>query len=248
MKNTLLKRTVQLALLAAVLSSSSCKEDKKSVTYLLIDRSVSVSDEFTRLAYSEDARKITSKLQEGDIIIFNTITANSLATSTPVKFEIPSYSFFRDNKDVQASVNDSVYAVIKDAVEKLIGEANEVQTDILNSVLNATTTLRREEYSDFKKLIIIFSDMEQITEELDLAHANLNDKEVQNIIVKLAKAHMIPDMTNMSVVITGAGLSASGNNSFNIRKTQFLKKFWLDYFRACNASISESDYAARLTE
>jgi len=227
---------------------SACKKEEKTVAYLLIDRSISVSDQFTRNAYSEDSRKVIRNLKEGDIVILNAITANSLATSAPVKFEIPSYSFFGNNKDVQTSVNDSVYEVIRDAVEKLTGEANEVQTDILNSVLNATTTLRREEYSDFKKLIIIFSDMEQITEELDLAHANLNDKEVQNIIGKLSKAQMIPDMTNMSVVITGAGLSASGNNSFNIRKTQFLKKFWLDYFRASNASITESDYGARLTE
>jgi hypothetical protein len=248
MKNTLLKRTVQLALLAAVLSSSSCKEDKKAVIYLLIDRSVSVSDRFTRMAYSEDAKKITSKLMEGDIIILNTITANSLATSSPQVFEIPKYDVFGENADRHSLLIDSVLEVAAGAAQKIISEAPEEQTDVLNSVSNAAELLMNKEYSDYSKTIVILSDMEQITDELDLSDKGLGVKDVESILRKLREKNRIADMSGLRIIVTGAGYSQSGNNSFEIKKTQFLKKFWTEYFKSCNATMRDSDYGARLVD
>lgn len=245
-----MRRTIQTAitfilLTASTVSTYSCNSGKKEVCFLLIDKSVSVADTFIRRAYSEDARKIITRLNEGDVVIINTITANSLATSTPRIINIPEYSFFGRNTMLHKRKLDSAFNEIMSAAAELISGAGEDKTDIINSIRSTAGILSEYDTAYFSRKLIILSDMEQYTEELDLSDISHHKGSALKLLDNLDHSRHSADLTGVRVIVAGAGLSASGNNSFDIAKTRFLQTFWIAYFRKCNASIKESDYGAR---
>lgn len=235
-------------LLTSMAISINCGRTDRTVYYVNVDCSNSTSEKFTRDAYRNDFKKILEKAKEGDIIILDRISANSFSTSDPLTVKLPEYSIFGANKDMSEKINDSLKKDFMEKSEKYFDNPEYSETDIINSLSKSISYMRRADVKDFRKIIVLFSDMIQETDELDLTEGNGDEKQIKILMTNLEKQKKIFNLDSIEVYVSGATYFDISGTQINLKQTEFTKKFWQEYFKRCNMKYKEEMYQSRLSE
>lgn len=241
-------RILTLLMITASLLSLNCSDKVRTAYFVNVDCSNSTSDGYIREAYRNDFKKILKAAGEGDIIVIDRISSNSFSTSDPLTVKLPEYSIFGANKDKFEKIRDSLKNDFALQSEKYFKDPEYSETDILNSINKSVIYLRNGELKEFRKIIVLFSDMIQETEELDLTENNGDERQIKKIISKLENENKIFNLDSIEVYVSGATYSELKGTQINLRQTKFTKEFWKNYFERCNMKYRDDMYQARLGE
>lgn len=235
-------------MITASFLSLSCGSKIRTAYFVNVDCSNSTADKYIRDAYRNDFKKILKTADEGDIIVIDRISSNSFSTSDPLTVSIPEYSIFGANKDKFEKFRDSLKKDFAEKSEKYFTDPEYTETDILNSINSSIIYLRNGELKSFRKIIVLFSDMIQETEELDLTENNGDERQIKKIITNLEKENKIFNLDSIEIYVSGATYSELKGTEINLRQTKFIKEFWKEYFLRCNMKYRDEMYQSRLAE
>jgi hypothetical protein len=189
-----------------------------------------------------------SKLSPGDRLIVGYINSNSQAALIlPINIELPIYDeswldnpllarrqkskVLREISDTLRFVESNVFSTIragKDAADR---------TDILGS-LKLTQRLF-ENYSSFRKILVINSDMIEDAEGYDFERMNLSHDRILRIIRDLKNRGLMSNLIGVKVYVAGASAMTIG------RYVQ-IRDFWFEYFKNAGAQCSDTTYGSAL--
>jgi hypothetical protein len=113
------------------------------------------------------------------------------------------------------------------------GRDNFKGTDILSTLHDVAAEARA--YPDHKTTVVIFSDMRQATDEINME--GVLRMPPDGWIETRKSEGRLPDLSNVCVVVAGARTDTSDG--------QTVKSFWSQYFSATGAKLLDSNYAYR---
>lgn len=241
-------RMLIIFVISGTILNLNCGNKIRTVYFVNVDCSNSTADNYIRDAYRNDFNMIIQKAEGGDVIVLDRISSNSFSTSNPLIIKFPEYSIFGDNKDRFMKITDSLKNIFKANSIKYFEDPVYTETDILNSLSESVIYMRKEEYREFRKIIVIFSDMIQQTSELDLVRNSGDDKQISKLITALGKENKLFNLDSIEVYVSGATFSGLNVKEIDLNQTKFIKEFWKQYFEACNMKFRDEMYQARLGE
>jgi hypothetical protein len=244
-------RKLSVFLLCIVLLAScnqNEKPPKQDKTFLILfDVSLSVANHQIRAAYESTFRKIFAKVEAGDILLVGYINDKSLnQLELPVIFYYNSFIPSSDNDMIVSGEKnhyDSTLSCRKDSIYKVVDsilmkvERKVLYTDIFSSLILAEKLFNQ--YPRNKSTLVIFSDMEEDTPQVNFTKENMNDQHSKDILEKQKKDNLLPNLDGVKVFVIGA-------TSADYKKREQIESFWLRYFRACNADLAKKNYCTVL--
>lgn len=248
--NRFIKRLIPSAFLGgvviifviAIAKFVSAEEPAKAV-FVLFDISDSTKKESIRQRYLEDFKLVLEKINPGDAIAADKIVDQSITKSTlPVKEEFKKLSFFEGGplkeKKLRLKQSEKKEQIIKTTEEIILKQNIKIaSTDILSSLHVAERVFKG--FKRDKYILVIMSDMIEESKDYNFARENLSEKRISEIIAKEKKKHMLPDLINVKVYVTGA--TAENRDRFFA-----IQNFWMRYFKECGASLSKENYGNSL--
>lgn len=81
-----------------------------------------------------------------------------------------------------------------------------------------------------RRVLVLLSDMQHTSSDLDLEKANITDKFIEATLAKLQQAGQLPDLKGVEVYVAGA--TAKTDERYNS-----IKKFWLKLFAQAGAEV-----------
>jgi len=237
-------------LLAGMLTSCGGKSSAASgpsAVFVLFDVSGSTSAPQIRRLYFQDYLAIVNAMGDGDAIMGDVITDNTMATSTyPIHQTLPHYDMLRYSKLTFDEALHKVEAQVRTEGEKLILHSNSTpSTDLMNAFQLADKIFNGEDWrASQNKRLVVFSDMVEQSHHYDFTVENLDDAHIQQIIAQERANGRLPNLHGVKVWVAGATLEPT--NGLPPAKIYQIQNFWLHYFKACGADIDESRYATRL--
>jgi hypothetical protein len=201
------------------------------------DRSTSIT-----AAELEEYKKITNQtleyLDHGDRVVAVELLQLSLAEK-PARWsqEVPKREF--TDRDMSSdSVNRARF--LRDARDYIgqhyaqdAGRENFLGTDILSTLHDIAAEARA--YPDHKTMAVIFSDMRQANDEINME--GMLRMPPADWISKRKAEGRLPDLSNVCVVVAGARTDTSDG--------QAVKAFWQEYFTATGATLLDANYSYR---
>ncbi len=238
-------------LLAGMLTSCASKHaapaSAPSVVFTLFDISGSTNAPRIRQYYYHDFLSIVHELSDGDMIMGDVITDDSLATSTyPIHQTLPAYDMWRFSRLTYLEAQRRAEQEVRAQAQKVILHSNYASsTDLMNSFELAAKIFNGEEWhSSAHKDLIVFSDMVEQSHHYDFTGIDLSEERIAQIIADERAGGRLPNLHGVKVWVAGAALKPSAG--LDPRKIYQIQDFWLHYFHACGADIDENRYATRL--
>lgn len=247
-----MKKILPLFILILIgMGLSSCenifkKEQKsKEAIFILFDLSESTNKPEIRKMYLESLNTILSKIDHGDVLIYDKITEASLEKSEPKVKDFPVFSAPGEagiivkakKKKADEELLEKKKKIVPEVEDFLVakGEKGTSWTTILSSLYVAERVFKL--YDREKKILVIMSDMIEDSKDYNFKKENLTDKRIEGIIAK--EKSRIPDLTGVKVYVVGATAKTTD-------KYFAIQKFWLRYLTECDASISKENYGTTL--
>jgi hypothetical protein len=238
------KRAAIILVFFLVLLSCETKPPEKAYKFVItmFDLSESTAKKDIRTAYVNGFRKVMDSLNQGDILVAACITEKSIQQMQPVvDFKYPKFKPKTDNillsqsekKKFDEEVNLSKQEAIKNVEELLLGSDNRpkiIKTDIMSSLALAADMMKR--YVELRRILVVFSDMIEDSDNYNFERINLTDAVIDEIIEKEKKADRIPDLGGVEIYIIGP-------QAKNYDKYNSIKKFWSKYFKESKANLVE---------
>lgn len=238
-------------LLAGLLTSCAGKPAApaagSSVVFTLFDVSGSTNASQIRGYYYHDFLDIVHDLRDGDSIMGDVITDDTLATSTyPIRETLPHYDMWRFSRLTFEEAQRRAERELLAQAEKVILHSKAApRTDLMNSFEVAAKIFNGEQCRVCsQKDLIIFSDMVEQSHHYDFTGINLSDARIAAIIADERAGGRLPQLSGVKVWIAGAALKPSAG--LDPQKIYQIQTFWLRYLHACGADIDETRYATRL--
>ena len=228
------KHIVAIALFAFLTSCSPGKG--KKLIFVLFD--VSGSTISRREAYNNEFNKlILSSLKSGGRIIADRITDNPLAQSSfPVNFKILSYNPLGDETE-REDKNQFERDLATTTIANLLSSSNRriMRTKIFDSLKLAERVFNS--YPEYKKrILVIFSDMIEESDEYNFKRDVLDDSKIKKIIEEQKQSKSgLPNLTGVRVYITGA--TATSKGGLTTDRINAIKNFWISYYSTCGADV-----------
>ena len=201
------------------------------------DRSTSIT-----AAELQEYKKITDQtlqfLDHGDRVVAVELLQLSLAEK-PARWsqEVPPREFA---DRVMSSDSVSRARFIRDARDYIgqhyaqdSGRENFLGTDILSTLHDIAAEARA--YPDHKTTVVIFSDMRQANDEINME--DMVRMPPADWIANRKAEGRLPDLSGVCVVVAGARTDTSDG--------QAVKKFWQEYFTATGATMLDTNYSYR---
>lgn len=235
-------------LISCCLSCNRNNESNKEKKIFLVffDISASVKSDSYKKAYHDNFKLIETSFKPGDVVVAGLITENSLTElQLPINFHFDEFIASTDNnlfaKAEEVKFN-SKFLLLKDSllniVDSLFNNSRDVQkTEILSSMHLAEKIFKS--YPEYKKIMIIMSDMIEDSEIINLNKVSLNIDFTNNFIKEKIDNGEIPNLKDVKIYIAGAYCSSS-------EKYKQIQNFWLKYFESCNANLSLQNYNSAL--
>lgn len=249
-------KTIQLSILFSLILFS-CQSNKNeaavdnpepSAWCVLIDMSGVRANHEMRKQYADNMRKIMDHINPGDQLLVSVITessANELNHLHEGKFPVfnPSTTNTRKLKkehkkfmDVHEDLKNNILKSIQDSI--LNSQRMAGKTEILSALQVSSQFFKN--HADLIKKLVIFSDMEEYGRDYQFGSASLSDAEIDGILQKESrKPQGLPVLNGTEVYVAGAH-SKTSDHLYRVRK------FWLRYFNACGANLTEEHYGATL--
>ncbi len=243
-------------LMLVILLSISCEifDGKKStekssskIVCILFDLSLSTASSDVRHAYAKDLKLIMKNMNPGDVMVGGLITEKSISElEFSIQFEFPSFKPTTDNilmRQAEARKFDSTFQEIKDSLQVV------AQNTILDfnkrilktEIMSALQVVERvfKSYPDLRRVLVVMSDMIEDSKFYNFYHENLTKNRIRKIIENEREQGRLPDLQNANVYVVGA-MANNTNKFLNIRN------FWIDYFKACGANLTEENYGTAM--
>jgi hypothetical protein len=239
-----MKKKILTILFLFIISCGDEPMFKHTVWLVLLDMSGMEDTRAARKIYSENIIKVINAVNQGDRLVVSTITESSINepelvvdwTSDVFLPTTPNELYQKSEKDKydkeQKSKKDSIYNDLKLFLDSSQRITN--RTDII-SALHLSENVYSKSSLPIKKLVI-FSDMEENSDKYKFPSEQLTLKRI-NQIIELEKSSIqgLPDLKNVNVFIVGA-------HSKTNEKYFLVRKFWMEFFKACGAMLNESNY------
>lgn len=246
MKNIIILYTIVIG----AFFSQACKNESKTtetkVVIALYDLSASV-DETSLKNYQALSESLLKKLNDGDKYLGFKISDKSLTERNAIcNLTIPIFEPSTTNsiiknkeqQDHQASKTKLIDDTKQQIISALFEDHKSVQqTDILAALQRAAQEFKNSPTAN--KYLIIYSDMIESESSVNFEQKLPDATFCKNLIEKQRQNKILPDFKGVSVFVEGA--NAPNNNSYNA-----IKQFWIDYLKACGATLEEQNYAAHL--
>jgi hypothetical protein len=219
------------------------------VVFVLLD--LSESTRSMRGTYSADFRKILDLLQGGDRIVVSGIVANPLAQSAyAVDEKLPAYGLLdlRGNPVYGPANQKQLEDMKKDIQSKADGLLSSGVAAPATPIMDSLQLAQRvfDTYQDGKPVLIIFSDMVEVSDGYDFgAQTPLTAQDASTIIEKKETAGDLPSLKNVEVYVVGAG-AGKENSDMTTEQWVGIQNFWMAYFTATGANLSADRYGAAL--
>ncbi len=235
-----------ISLLTLSVMSAACtggtaadKEDvsrPRQLALFVFDRSTSIEDYQLELAQKLSNERI-SALRHGDHIAAFQVLQLSLA-EPPRRWSqaVPTKEF--DGMDV-ARDSITLSRFLRDAKDYLkpfsqtADRDNITGTDLLSTLHDVGEEIRA--YPEYAPTLYLFSDMLQSNRIIDME--GLRRMPRDGWAEAAAANGMLPDLRGLCVVVVGARVDTES--------AQRVKKFWVDYFKATGATLSDENYMHR---
>jgi len=152
----------------------------------------------------------------------------------PLSENIPQWAVLHEADTIRArfdAVKDTLFQSRIYSLREELSQFN-IQTDIIGSINQAYIYLTRAKRR--WKVLFIFSDMIQESEEVNLKHLHTT-KMIQQKIQRLEEMGQIPDLEGTFVFICGATERSK-------RQYQLNKRFWYLFFEKAKASVYDYGY------
>lgn len=228
---------------------AGCSDSKiNSVVFVLFDASISTKDRAVREHYFDDFRKMLNSFHGQTQLVGDIITGNTMATATfPLDATITGFDQLKENLLTYKERQNAANKEIINTAKKIIDTAYSQSTDLLNSFQLAGKVFGEDRFKNASnKILVIFSDMIEDSENYRFERDNLDNQRISIIIKKEKDEGGLPDLRGVKVYIAGATANSSSFNQVKPAQIYSIEKFWMKYFAACGANITDSRYATRL--
>lgn len=220
------------------------------VIVVLFDHSESTAKEAIRTRYLNDFKSIIDPDKFGrlgfrDAIYADRITGNSFSNASfkiqaVLDEEALKLAPGNDNPTViSARIKKKLPELLKKlgtAAEELLSEKPSNTTDIMGA-LNAVEQLFNNYDKNYRKKLVIMSDMLEFSKDYQFDKASLNENEINTIIHKEKNLKRLPNLEGVEVFVIGAG-------GANREKSLAVRNFWVQYFKATGAILDTKNYGA----
>lgn len=202
---------------------------------IALDRSISAQDPKILDRYYDDVR--TFLLDEcltargGEVATITATSASEVAPPVPVDLGAePGKNQDKASEVAPTTVNDTIVPDVKAMVEE--STRDQGGTDILSYF----ETIDGPSDDGLDHLLLVETDAIHQTPDLDLAHVDLDDGSIDEIIERLRSDHRLPDLKNVRVWMVGTGLGAPAAELSAARRAA-IERFWEAYFDATGAEL-----------
>ena len=217
------------------------------VECVLFDFSETTNTQEIRKTYRDKFKMILGKMKHGDVIEAALITEKSVSElNLSIEHSFPFFSPSTDNDmlvKAEKRIADSLIQVQKDSLSKVVDSVlfkpsrKILNTEILSSLQVAERVLTS--FPKPKKVLVIFSDMIEDSKYYNFERDDLSSQRINQIINRENKDSLLPNLSGVKIYVAGA--VAKDTERYNR-----IKKFWLEYFKACNANLESQNYGAAL--
>ena len=202
-----------------------------------------------RRRYLADFQTVLSRMGDGGVFVAGyVITANTEATSMDrISQPFPDYQPWRDNPD-EYKVNrarSKAQAVVQ-ANRLLTSLQTARATDLLNAFHDAANVFNGEDCKGAaEKRLVICSDMIEQAGADDFLQEDLTEPRIQQIIAAQRAAGQLPELHGVKVWVAGATADPEGR--VGPEKIGQIRRFWIEFFRACGGDLATERYSTALT-
>jgi hypothetical protein len=252
-------RTACLALLVAVTASCGgggdgsavidCPADDRPAggsvyTVVLYDKTTSVAFGEIRERYLKDLDVVLCHFEKGGggTLASDAIGARAHVTSAPTFVQFPKKSANTNPLVFKKEFEEKVEEARARAEEVLNKPEETLGTEIINTIEIAADHFARAD-GDERRLVIM-SDMIEESDDLRFTAEVLTPGGTQAFIDGQKASGDLPDLANVDVYVTGAGVSGSGESTS--QRVEEIKRFWQSYFEAAGADLASPRYRGTL--
>lgn len=247
-----MRSSLLLAGLLALACTSGCERlqpepPEAAVVFCLFDISGSTSSPQVRQRYLTEFEKLLGGLEDGDAVVGDLITANSLATATyPISAELPIKGLLDNPLTYKSKVDEAISRARAQAEALILNGPPAEASDLVSALYLAEKVLTGETHAGRPiKALVIFSDMILQHGDYDFTGIDLTDQRIKEIISAEKDAQGgLPNLSGVRVWVVGAGAAPEGGQD-PVRLRQ-IEDFWRQYFAACGAELPSSHYGATL--
>jgi len=229
-------------------SSGSDRPPPTAVVVALFDVSGSTKGAAIRERYVRELGKVIAVLHGGERVVGDRITENSLVSSSfPIDCTLPASEALGNPLLFQGRLRKAVASLRSDAGEAIRTMAPAPHTDIFNALFNAQKVFHSERNRGARrKALVMLSDMVEQTPRRDLTGMTLTPRDAERVIAEDRAAGRLPDLKGVVVWVAGAGVTT--DRILPDAKLLRIQRFWVAYFRACGADLTDDRYGAALVD
>lgn len=220
--------------------------DTRRSLMLMFDVSGSATDEL-RAKYLEWARSLVGSeddvttLKAGDVLIFGRVGQGSLSQSDMPKITMPTRSESANPLLAEANTRKAV-AGARSRLEQFFAQASQnpaPRSEILDALHVASQVLQALDRP--RKILVVFSDMIEESQRLDLSKVDLSRDGIDSIIERERAAGYLPDLSGVEVYLAGAG-AGDYARKLGAERLLAIQQFWVRYLDATGASFDRRQY------
>jgi hypothetical protein len=231
-----------------LLSCQKAAAPPAKVVCVLFDFSESTNTPEIRQRYVQDFRAIQGRILPGEVIAAAPITERSVAEQELIlRCEFPRFKASTDNLLIERgerrkfearmqTMRDSLCATVDAA---LVHARRKVMSTDIMSALHVAERIFKKSLSQPRKVLVLISDMIEESNAYNFARQTLTEQKIREIIAAETQHHRLPDLAGVKIYVIGA-------NAANREKFFQVQDFWLEYFRACGATVPSENYGATL--
>ncbi|MCX7905320.1 MAG: hypothetical protein N2446_01295 [Elusimicrobiales bacterium] len=236
-----------LLMISCLLVFFSCKYVKKSeqkkLIILLVDISSSVRDNLRNQYIKEFKEIVIPFIKDGDRLIIQKIVDNPDVKPTIIFNEtFPVYSILMNRIEYETQKIEFISKSTSTFHSSLITGERVKYTGILDSLNMTEEILKQYQMEKFSRVVlIIFSDMIEDSNYYNFETGKIDniDNLIKEIFLKYTKRRKsvklsdFPQLDNLEVYISGI----YGGANFTPQRIDFIKRFWMEYFKSTGAML-----------
>lgn len=232
-----------LVMLGLLLGLASCQPScqpfgEKTTRYWIVFVDTSKSTLYDRDNYSNELDTLVNQVKAGDHFLVGTIHGKTMINFVPViNITVPSYNPIFDNELAYADTFAATRKLLKASIDGLMATPGQSdKTEILDCFKMAEDRFKSWQS---KKTLVIFSDMLECSNNMDLEKQVPDSAFIEKKLRQLEKEGRIAQLPGVEIIIVGAG----GNGTRDSNHYLAVEKFWYAYIAKTGGKLVSYSHA-----